>query len=52
VVLRENLFELPEDCIAGATVLMTITNGKVAFEGEQAYPPGHASCPSGKAPAG
>ena len=52
VVLRENLFELPEDCIASATVLMTITNGKLAFEGEQAYPPGHASCPSGAAPAG
>jgi predicted amidohydrolase YtcJ len=52
VVLRENLFELPEDCVAAATVLMTITNGKLAFEGEQAYPPGHATCPSGEAPAG
>jgi predicted amidohydrolase YtcJ len=52
VVLRENLFELPQDCIASATVLMTITNGRVAFEGEQAYPPGYASCPSGAAPAG
>jgi predicted amidohydrolase YtcJ len=52
VVLRENLFELPEDCIASATVAMTITNGKLAFEGEQAYPPGHGSCPSGEAPAG
>jgi predicted amidohydrolase YtcJ len=52
VVVRENLFELPEDCVAAATVLMTITNGKVAFEGEQAYPPGHATCPSGEAPAG
>jgi predicted amidohydrolase YtcJ len=51
VVLRENLFELPEDCIAAATVLMTITNGRIAFEGEQAYPPGHATCPSGAAPA-
>jgi predicted amidohydrolase YtcJ len=52
VVLRENLFELPQDCIAAATVLMTITNGRVAFEGEQAYPPGHATCPSGAAPTG
>jgi predicted amidohydrolase YtcJ len=51
VVLRENLFRLPKDCIASATVLMTITNGKVAFKGEQAYPPGHASCPSDAAPA-
>jgi predicted amidohydrolase YtcJ len=50
-VIRENLFELPEDCIAAATVLMTITNGQIAFEGEQAYPPGHATCPSGAAPA-
>jgi predicted amidohydrolase YtcJ len=46
VVLRENLFEVPEDCIAAGTVLMTITNGRVAFEGEQAYPPGHATCAS------
>jgi predicted amidohydrolase YtcJ len=51
-VIRENLFDLPEDCIAAATVLMTITNGQIAFEGEQAYPPGHATCPSGAAPAG
>jgi hypothetical protein len=50
-VIRENLFELPEDCIAAATVLMTITNGEIAFEGEQAYPPGHATCPSRAAPA-
>ena len=50
-VIRENLFELPEDCIAAATVLMTITNGQIAFEGNQAYPPGHATCPSGAAPA-
>jgi predicted amidohydrolase YtcJ len=50
-VIRENLFELPQDCIAAATVLMTIANGKIAFEGEQAYPPGHATCPSGAAPA-
>ena len=32
-MIRENLFELPEDCIAAATVLMTITNGQIAFEG-------------------
>jgi predicted amidohydrolase YtcJ len=51
VVLRENLFELPADCVAAATVLMTIANGEVAFEGEQSYPPGHATCPSGAAPA-
>jgi predicted amidohydrolase YtcJ len=52
VVLRENLFELPADCIAAATVLMTVTNGKVAFNGQQAYPPGYATCPSGAAPGG
>ena len=51
-LIRENLFELPEDCIAAATLLMTITNGEIAFEGEQAYPPGHATCRSGAAPAG
>jgi len=50
-VVRENLFELPEDCIAAATVLMTVINGRIVFEGEQAYPPGHATCPSGSAPA-
>jgi predicted amidohydrolase YtcJ len=50
-VTRENLFELPQDCIAAATVVMTITNGRIAFEGEQAYPPGHATCRSGAAPA-
>jgi predicted amidohydrolase YtcJ len=49
-VIRENLFELPEDCIAAATVLMTVANGEIAFEGEQAYPPGHATCSSGAAP--
>jgi predicted amidohydrolase YtcJ len=51
-VVRENLFELPEDCIAAATVLMTVINGQIVFEGERAYPPGHATCPSGAAPAG
>ena len=51
-VLRENLFELPQDCIAAATVLMTFDNGRIALEGEQAYPPGHATCRSGAAPAG
>ena len=51
VVVRENLIELPQDCIAAATVLLTLVNGKVAFEGEQAYPPGDATCPSGRAPA-
>jgi predicted amidohydrolase YtcJ len=50
-VIRENLFELPEDCIAASTVLMTVVNGRIAFEGAQAYPPGHATCASGAAPA-
>jgi predicted amidohydrolase YtcJ len=50
-VIRENLFDLPEDCIAAATVLMTVSNGRIAFEGAQAYPPGHATCASGAAPA-
>jgi hypothetical protein len=50
-VIRENLFELPGNCIAAATVLMTITNGQIAFEGNQANRPGHATCPSGAAPA-
>jgi predicted amidohydrolase YtcJ len=49
-VIRENLFELPEDCLAAATVVMAITNGQIAFESQQAYPPGHATCPSGAAP--
>jgi predicted amidohydrolase YtcJ len=30
-VIRENLFELPQDCIAAATVLMTVANGDIAF---------------------
>ncbi|HEX2126722.1 MAG TPA: amidohydrolase family protein [Thermoleophilaceae bacterium] len=51
VVVRENLLELPQDCIAAATVLLTVVNGRVTFEGEQAYPPGDATCPSGRAPA-
>ena len=51
VVIRENLLELPEDCIAAATVLMTVVNGRVTFEGAQAYPPGDATCPSRRAPA-
>jgi hypothetical protein len=42
-MIHENLFELPEDCTATATVLMTITSGQTACEGQQAYPPGHAS---------
>lgn len=40
VVLRENLLTLPRDHIAAATRLLTITNGKITFEGEVAYPPG------------
>ncbi len=44
VVLRENLFKVPKDCIAASTVLMTITNGRIGFRGERSYPPGHATC--------
>lgn len=51
VVVRENLLELPADCLAAGTVLMTVVNGRVAFEGAQAYPPGDATCPSARAPA-
>ena len=51
VVIRENLLELPQDCIAAGTVLLTLVNGKTTFEGERAYPPGDATCPSGRAPA-
>ena len=50
-VIRENLFALPADCLASATVLLTMVNGRIGFEGEQAYPPGAADCPSGAAPA-
>ena len=48
VVIRENLLSLPADCLAAGTVSMTVANGKVAFEGERAYPPGDATCPSGR----
>jgi hypothetical protein len=51
VVIRENLLSLPADCLAAGTVLMTVVNGRIAFEGAQAYPPGDATCPSAKAPA-
>lgn len=51
VVIRENLVTLPHDCIASATRLMTVVNGKITFEGETAYPPGDATCKSGLAPA-
>jgi predicted amidohydrolase YtcJ len=40
VVLRENLLAIPRDRIASATRLMTVTNGKITFEGAVAYPPG------------
>lgn len=50
-VTRENLLALPPDCLAAATVVMTIVNGRVAFEGERANPPGDATCPSKAAPA-
>ena len=50
-VVRENLFELPSDCLASATVLLTMVNGQIGFEGAQAYPPGAADCSSGAAPA-
>jgi predicted amidohydrolase YtcJ len=51
-VVREDLFTLPPDCIASATVLLTVVNGRVAFEGAQAFPPGAADCASGAAPNG
>lgn len=50
VVVRENLLTLPRDCLAAATRLMTVTNGKVTFEGAVSYPPGDATCSSGAAP--
>jgi predicted amidohydrolase YtcJ len=39
VVLRENLFTIPRDRIAEATRLLTVTNGKITFEGAVSYPP-------------
>lgn len=39
VALRENLLVLPEDAIASATVVLTVVNGVVSFEGAQSYPP-------------
>lgn len=51
VVLRENLLTIPRDCIAAATRLMTIANGKITFAGEVAYPPGDATCRSHQTPA-
>ncbi len=51
VVLREDPHALPANCIAAATVLLTMVNGQTSFTGQQAYPPGDASCPSGAAPA-
>jgi predicted amidohydrolase YtcJ len=39
VVLRENLLAIPQTGIASATRLMTITNGKITFEGAVSYPP-------------
>ncbi len=50
VVTRENLLTAPRDCLAAATRLMTVTNGKVTFEGEVSYPPGDATCSSGVVP--
>lgn len=51
VVIREDLRTMPRDCIAAATRLLTITNGKVTAEGPVAYPPGDATCRSGRAAA-
>lgn len=42
-VCRENILSLPSDRIAFATREMTITNGRVAFEGAVAYPPDEAA---------
>jgi predicted amidohydrolase YtcJ len=39
VVIRENLLTMPQDRIASATRLMTITNGRITAEGPVAYPP-------------
>lgn len=47
VVLKENLFAVPSDCVAAGTVAMTITNGQLAFSGAQAYPPGDQTCKGG-----
>lgn len=38
-VLREDPFVMDASSIAASTVLMTIVNGKVTFEGAQSYPP-------------
>ncbi|PSK99208.1 putative amidohydrolase YtcJ [Haloactinopolyspora alba] len=50
VVTRENLLTQPRDCLAAATRLMTVTNGKITFEGAVSYPPGDATCSSGRSP--
>lgn len=39
VATREDLRALPSDQLAGATVVLTMANGVVTFEGAQAYPP-------------
>ncbi len=39
VALREDLFQLPPDQIASATVTHTVVNGVVAFEGARSYAP-------------
>lgn len=38
-VLRENLHAIPEQDIAGATVVLTVANGVVGFEGARSFPP-------------
>jgi predicted amidohydrolase YtcJ len=48
-VTRENLLTMPRDCIASATRILTVVNGRIAFEGSIAYPPGDATCRSGQA---
>lgn len=38
-VTRQNPFSIAPDELASLTVLLTIVNGQLTFEGEQAYPP-------------
>lgn len=38
-VVREDLFAVDPHDIASATILMTVVNGEVVFEGETSYPP-------------
>lgn len=47
VVVRENLLTMPQTCIASATRLMTITNGRITSRRPVSYPPGGILCRSG-----